>query len=134
MRDFSLLDLKEIPEKPLKDIWQELGRVKEFEGERNSGGHYYAIAVCKPLLLIWGQTPAFDSKVRKNLPLSYRIPKYRSRLIFDEWYNAMKKLSEDLSRDSDCVKLIQKESLKRYTVDDPVPYGRYLDIYYWIGK
>ncbi len=44
IREFSLLDFKEIPEKPLNKIWNELGRVKEYEGEPNSGGYYSAIA------------------------------------------------------------------------------------------
>ena len=108
--------------------------MKNKDGKRYSNGYYFAIAVCKPLLLLWGQTTAFDSKVRKNLPRSYQVSGYRSRMTFDEWYNAMSRISEDLARDSTCVQLIQSEVEKRYRVASPVPYGRYLDIYYWIGK
>jgi hypothetical protein len=84
IRQFSLLDFEDIPKDSLEKIWHELGRVKEFEGRKNQGAYYYAIAVCKPLLLIWGQTLAFDSKVRKNLPSNYGISKYRSRMTFEE--------------------------------------------------
>jgi hypothetical protein len=67
IRGYSLLEFENIPEEPLRKIWHELGRVKEYEGQMNEEGNYYAIAVCISLLLIWGQTPAFDSNVRKNM-------------------------------------------------------------------
>ena len=131
---YSLLEFGDIPEKALRNVWHELGRVKDFEGHRKSNGFYYAIAVCKPLLLIWGQTPAFDSKVRGNIPTDYGIKKFDFRLSFEQWYNAMTKISDDLNRLPECVTVIKKMSNERYGVDRPIPYGRYLDIYYWTGK
>ena len=68
IRSYSLLEFDEISIKSLEKIWHEFGRVKEYEGRVNSNGFYYAIAACKPLLPVWGQTPAFDTKVRENFP------------------------------------------------------------------
>jgi len=132
--EYSLLKFEEIPEKSLEHIWHELGRVKEFEGKKNERGYYYVIAVCKPLLLIWGQTPAFDSKVRKNLPGKYGISNYKFKITFHEWYELMTKISRELINNNDCVKLINDLNYERYGVSNPVPYGRYLDIYYWIDR
>jgi len=134
IRRYSLLEFEEIPEAPLRKIWHELGRVKEYKGQMNEEGYYYAIAVCKPLLLIWGQTLAFDSKVRKNMPRKYGIPSYRFKLSYDEWRNAMCAISEDLNDNAACIEMIKEISSSRYKVTEPVPYGRYLDIYYWTGK
>lgn len=134
IRAHSLLEFGDISEKALQRVWHELGRVKEFEGRRNSNGSYYAIAACKPLLLIWGQTPAFDSRVRENLPAKYEIKKFDFRLSFEQWYRAMIMISDDLKRLPECVAVIEKMSCEIYRVGRPIPYGRFLDIYYWIGK
>lgn len=134
IRACSLLEFGDIPEKALRNVWHELGRVKEFEGRKNNYGFYYAIAACKPLLLIWGQTPAFDSRVRENLPTKYGIKKFDFRLSFKQWYNAMTMISDDLNRSLECVTMIKNLSYGRYGVGRPVPYGRYVDIYYWTGK
>jgi len=134
IRAYSLLEFRDIPEKMLRFIWHELGRVKEFEGRTNDNGYYYAIAACKPLLLIWGQTPAFDSKVRENLPGDYGIKKYDFRFSYKRWYEAMTMMSDDLQRRSECIATMENISHNRYGANKPVPYGRYLDIYYWKGK
>jgi len=134
IREYSLLEFNEIPIKSLQHIWHELGRVKEFEGRTNTNGIYYAIAACKPLLLIWGQTPAFDTKVRENFPCEYGVKKYNYRMPFKQWYNTMKMISEDLNRQTECIEVIEEMSHERYGDDKLTPYGRYLDIYYWKGK
>jgi len=134
IREYSLLEFKDIPVNSLQRVWHELGRVKEFEGRVNNFGSYYAIAACKPLLLIWGQTPAFDSKVRENLPADYGIKKLDFRLSFEQWYNAMNMISDDLTKLPECKTMIEKKSYERYGVSRPIPFGRYLDIYYWIGN
>jgi len=67
LRHYTLLDFERIPVEILENVWNELGRVKEYEGRQNDGGYYSIIAVTKPLLLMWGQTPAFDSYVRKHM-------------------------------------------------------------------
>jgi len=133
LRNYTLLDFESIPHETLETIWHELGRAKEKEGKRNKNGHYYIIAVTKPLMLIWGQTLALDSHVRKHLPKSYDIPKYSCKWNLDEWINMMKQLSRDLNNDKRIVETMRKESKVRYGEDVIVPYGRFLDIYYW-GK
>lgn len=134
IREYSLLEFKDIPVNSLQRVWHELGRVKEFEGRVNNFGSYYAIAACKPLLLIWGQTPAFDTRVRENLPSDYGIGKFDFRISFQQWYNSMILLSDDLKSRPECVKIIEVMSNERYGDGRPIPYGRYLDIYYWTGK
>ena len=68
IKGYSLLEFNEIPDEPLELIWHELGRTKEEHGNKNHGGWYYTVAVCKPLMLLWGQTLAYDSIVRENVP------------------------------------------------------------------
>ena len=134
INSYSILEFNDIPVKALQRVWHELGRVKELEGKTNDRGIYYAIAACKPLLLIWGQTLAFDTRVRENVPRYYGIRKLNIRLSYKQWYNAMIGLSDDLKRQPKCIATIEKLSQDRYGADSPVPYGRYLDIYYWEGK
>jgi hypothetical protein len=131
LRNCTLLDFESIPHKTLETVWHELGRAKEKEGKKNKNGYYYIIAVTKPLMLIWGQTLAFDSHVRKHLPKDYDIPKYSCKWNLDEWINTMKQLCRDLNNDKRIVESMRKESKARYEEDVIVPYGRFLDIYYW---
>jgi hypothetical protein len=134
IREYSLLDFESIPERPLKKIWHQLGRVKEYEGQTNEKGNYYAIAATKPLLLLWGQTLAFDCRVRRNLPRKYGISRSKYKLDFEKWRRTMCLISRDLNDSLTCVKVIKEMSLNRYKFTDFVPYGRFLDIYYWAGK
>ena len=134
IREYSLLKFDEIPIKSLQHIWHDLGRVKESDGNTNPNEKYYAIAACKPLLLIWGQTPAFDTKVRENFPREYGVKKLDFRMTFMQWYKAMTMISDDLNRQPNCIEAMVEMSRKRYGDDKTIPYGRYLDIYYWEGK
>ncbi len=134
IKNYSLLEFDEIPIKSLQQIWHEFGRVKEFEGKTNNNGIYYAIAACKPLLLIWGQTPAFDTKVRENFPREYEVKKLDFRMPFKQWYSVMTRISDDLNKRPDCIEAMEEMSHERYGEDKLIPYGRYLDIYYWKGK
>jgi len=131
LRNYTLLDFDSIPYETLETVWHELGRVKEKEGKRNRYGNYYMIAVSKPLLLIWGQTLAFDSFVRTHIPASYNIPKYSCRWRLSEWTRVMKQFSKNLNSDHKIVETMKKESENRYGREAIVPYGRFLDIYYW---
>lgn len=131
LRSYTLLDFDKIPFEILEKIWHELGRVKEKDGNRNAGGYYSIISISKPLLLMWGQTPAFDSHVRKNIPKSYDIPKYACNWKLDEWIKIMKKLSKNLYADERLLGLMNEESEKRYGKKAIVPYGRFFDILYW---
>ena len=52
-------------------------------------GYSCARAVCKPLLLLWGQTLAFYSYVRKKINRKFQIPKYIGKWILDDWIKGM---------------------------------------------
>jgi len=133
LRTYTMLDFDSIPFETLETVWHELGRVKEYNGKRNEYGPYSIISVCKPLLLIWGQTLAFDSFVRKHIPRSYRAPRYSNRWSLDEWMRVMKEFSECLKKDRKTLEFIGNESEEKYGKDAIIPYGRFLDVYYWKG-
>lgn len=133
IKTYTLIDFDNILFECIERIWHELGRVKEYNGNKSKDGYYYIISVCKPLLLIWGQTLAFDSKVRKNVPRSYNVPRYSSRWNLKQWISVMREFSEYLKRDQNCLDVMKKESEKRYGKNTFIPYGRFLDIYYWKG-
>jgi len=133
LRKFTLLDFENIPPEILETVWHELGRAKEKDGNKNAQGRYFIIAVTKPLLLAWGQTLAFDSKVRKHTPKNYNIPKYACKWTLNQWTKAMKQFSTNLNFNPKFMDTIKKESEKRYGKEATVPYGRFLDIYYWQG-
>jgi len=133
LRTYTLLDFNEIPSEILETIWHELGRVKECEGRKSTTGHYSVISVCKPLLLIWGQTLAFDSYVRKHIPRSYSVPRYSSRWDLQQWIEVMREFCKHLRKDQESLDFMRKESERWYGKDSTVPYGRFLDIYYWKG-
>lgn len=129
IRMHSLLELSDIPNQPLELIWHELGRVKEYNGNRNDLGFYYIISVCKPFMLLWGQTLAFDSHVRKNAP--YFVPKVPTKWTLKEWKRVMVEFQKILKRDSTIVDFFKDQSLKKYKNVSIVPYGRFLDIHYF---
>lgn len=133
LRTYTLLDFNEIPSEILETIWHELGRAKEYGGRRSVTGYYYIISVCKPLLLIWGQTLAFDSYVRKHIPRNYSVPKYSSRWGLEQWMKVMRGFCECLKKDQKSLDFMRKESERWYGKNATVPYGRFLDIYYWEG-
>ena len=132
IRKYTLLNFKDIPEFELRMIWHELGRVKEYEGETNEGGDYYSVAVTKPLLLLWGQTPAFDTNVRKNLPRRYGVSGMSFRMGFSKWYEVLSLLSAELKESLGFIDAVQKLSLELYGETAVIPYGRFVDIYYWV--
>jgi hypothetical protein len=133
LRKYTLLDFDSIPFEALENIWHELGRVKEKDGNRNKYGYYSVISVCKPLLLMWGQTLAFDALVRKHLPSSYNVSKYSCNWNLTEWIRIMKQFSKSLNINESLMKFMSEESEKRYRKNAIIPYGRFLDIFYWVG-
>lgn len=133
IRRHTLLEFDEVPHESLEIMWDELGRVKENDGNRNDNSCYFVIAVCKPLLLMWGQTLAFDSKVRRHCPQVYGVPRYSARWNLEQWASVMHKFSKHLNDNINCVEAIRTESERRYGMNFMVPYGRFLDIYYWEG-
>jgi hypothetical protein len=133
IREYTLLEFDIIPKKSLEKIWNELGRVKEKDGEYNSLNEYYIIAICKPLMLLWGQTLAFDKKVRSNIPKTIKFSRYKFRWRFNQWHTTLKTISQMVKQNNKLVQFIKENTKKRYKKDLIVPYGRYLDIYYWVG-
>lgn len=114
-------------------IWHELGRVKEPNGNTRRDWGYSIISICKPLILLWGQTLAFDSRVRANIPNQYNILMgHRSPLT--TWKEVMIRFQEDLKQNPKIVDCFKEESLKRFGNNSIVPYGRFLDIYYFEGR
>jgi len=130
VRSYSLLDLNEIPQEPLRTIWDELGRVKDY-GKRNPGGYYYVISVCKPLVFLWGQTLAFDSLNRENLPSRYSVPR-DNMWHFKAWLEAMNKIQEDFRDSTGAINYFIRLARQKYGSDFVVPHGRFLDAYYWL--
>jgi len=99
-----------------------LGRVKEYDGNSNKYGYYYIISVCKPLLMIWGQTLAFDSRVRRHCPRSYGVPRYSTRWSLEQWTSVMHEFSRHLNENADRIEAIKTESKRRYGTNFMVPY------------
>lgn len=131
VRKHSLLDFDKITREPLELIWHELGRVKTQSGNRDARGEYFVIAVCKPLMFIWGQTPPFDSINRAHIVRQklYNLPG-GGRWPFDWWYLILKDLQDDLLRDSAVIRYCHSRARQLYGSAGIVPYGRFLDIYY----
>lgn len=130
IRSYDLLGFSEVPSGPLELIWHELGRVKERGGRKSASGRYYVISVCKPLMLLWGQTLAFDSRVRASVPRGYGVPQ-RQRWRFAEWSRVMRAFQGGLRRSPELVSFLKGMSLEKYGSDASVPYGRFLDMYYF---
>jgi len=134
LRNYSLLDFESIPIETLEKCWHELGRVKEKDGAPNKYGYYSIISVSKPLLLIWGQTLAFDSLVRKHIPASYNISRYSCNWNMNEWIRIMGQFSKNLNADENLLKFMRGETKRIYGKNTIVPFGRFLDIFYWVGS
>jgi hypothetical protein len=136
VRQYSLLDFDEIPTEPLEEIWHELGRVKEELGTRTARGDYFIIAICKPLMFLWGQTLAFDSRNRKgirrdhSLSLTISIPR-AVRWEFSKWKAIMSNFQSELCSKPAIISFLQQNAGKAFNSNLAIPYGRYLDIYYF---
>lgn len=130
IREYSLLEFDKIPREPLEFIWHELGWVKTFE--KNNRGYYLAMATTKPFMFLWGQTPAFDSVVRQRMPRFGIIGLADNHWSFERWRNVLLKFQEILKQRPEIVDLFQKTSLKEYRARTLVPYGQFIDLYYWV--
>ncbi|KXB01201.1 hypothetical protein AKJ44_02790 [candidate division MSBL1 archaeon SCGC-AAA261F17] len=124
IRNHSLLEFKDIPRETLRLIWTELGRVKT----KNRSDYQYVMSVCKPLMMLWGQTLAFDKNVRKKIPFA---AKTKSKWNFETWKSIMNGFSHKLNQSPETVEFLKEWSRKEFGTDTPAPYGRFLDIYYF---
>lgn len=129
IRTYSLLEFDKVPDKPLNMIWHELGRVKESGGRKNKHGYYYIVSLSKHLMFLWGQTLAFDSRVRTRMPWSFNVSR-DNRWPFEEWKRVLADVQKNLKQEPEVVAALKRESLKRYGTESIVPYGRFLDVYY----
>jgi hypothetical protein len=127
LKKYSLLNFDDIEKGLLEKIWHELGRCKEENGNINEYGEYSAIAVCKPLMLLWGQTLAFDSNVRENM----KRQKLHYNWSFERWYSIMNETMSGLRNNQSLLDFFKHDSNTRYLSDTIIPYGRYLDIYFF---
>jgi len=128
IRGYSLLEFNEAPNESLELIWHELGRTKERGGRINRTGRYYVVAICKPLMLLWGQTLAYDSLVRQKAP--FWMPK-DCRWSFEDWKRVTGEIQRYLKQNSQITDFLKKKSKEMYGTDSLVPYGEFLDYYYW---
>ncbi len=131
IRNYSLLEFNEIPNEPLELIWHELGCVKTGE-EKNLSGYYLVMGTTKPLMFLWGQTLAFDSRVRKRMPRFDIHGLSDNYWGFTKWKKVMVRFQESLKRQPEVVDLLREVSRKEYGTDSIVPYGQFLDLYYWV--
>ena len=130
LRQFSLLDLENIDIRLLEKIWNQMCSIKEYHNQPTDTPLIMSIG--KPLMLLWGQTTALDSKVRKNLYNEYSLTFFNvNRWTFKQWLGSLYLNYKFLKENSYFIDVIDKKSLEKYGVTQPVPYGRFLDIYYF---
>jgi hypothetical protein len=129
IRRYSLLEFERVPGEPLELVWHELGCVKEFE--KNPVGYYPAMATTKPLMFLWGQTLAFDSVVRRRMPKLRIFSVTNDYWSFEDWKKVMVRFQKSLKQQPEAISLFKKVSQKEYGMDTIVPYGQFIDLYYW---
>lgn len=136
IKNYTLLEFSEIPEDSLKVIWDELGRCKEDNGRINTNGYYYVVAITKPLMFFWGQTLSFDNLVRDTISKFFNVNGINdNKWNFDKWKRIMENFQVLLNSHPEIIDSIKEFSEDKYGSNSQVPYGRFLDMYYWIkGK
>ncbi len=136
IRHYSIFEFHRIPDHTLRFIWDTLGSVKERIGEKRSDLNYCTIAVCKPLMFLWGQTLAFDSVNRRNirkdssLQLSI-ILSVANRWSYAYWKIIMLDFQKVLTQKPEIIEYCQVYSFSVFGSNSIIPYGRYLDICYY---
>lgn len=136
IRQYSLLEFNQIPDESLRLIWESLGLVKEKYKIKRPNLGYFIIAVCKPLMFIWGQTLAFDSINRINIRKDHSLeitetPLGDSRWSYSQWKTIMQDFQLELLKAPEVIDYCQSHSRRIFGTDFVVPYGRYLDLYYY---
>jgi hypothetical protein len=132
VRKYDLLTLDKAPIDDLKIIWNKLGRVKETDGAEKRVSNYYVIAVCKPLMFLWGQTIAFDNLVRnilRNIGFKWFTD---NKWTFDLWYRVMNYYRKQVIEQPEFIELSKICSKEMFGTEEFVPYGQFLDLYYWV--
>jgi hypothetical protein len=130
LRNYSLLQLEEIDIDLLQKIWNQLSSVKQENGL--STDTPLIVSIGKPLMLLWGQTTALDSRVRRTLSKDYSFSFMDfNRWTFKQWLYSLYLHSKFLKENPQLIDIIENKSIEKYKVDQPIPYGRFLDIYYF---
>lgn len=129
IRHFSLLEFDKAPVKDLERIWNALGSVKP-EGSYGECGEL-VMTITKPLMFLWGQTPAFDSRVREKMT-SLNLSGFKNtRWEFSLWINVLKKLQAYLNSNGELVGSFRIISAEKYGTEAMIPYGQFVDLCYW---
>jgi len=115
----------------LEIIWHELGSVKEPNGEKCDDGKYFIIAICKPLMLLWGQTLAFDARVRFGLSRCFETRYDDRKWGFSKWVEILMGISDQIGENIELLDFMNDEAEIRYGKNAIIPYGRFIDIYYF---
>ena len=128
IRYFSLKDFDKIHEQELRNIWKELGSIKETQ-DNNLG--QLIMPITKPLMILWGQTPTFDSVTRDDIWFSNYKEFKNPRWNYSFWIHIMKELSNFIKQNQKVDETFQQTALKKYGTDRIIPYGRFFDIYFY---
>jgi len=122
IRNYSLFEFNHIPDEPLKLIWHELGCVKTKE-EKSRSGYYLIMGITKPLMLLWGQTPAFDSVVRAKMPKFGILRLTDYYWDFTAWKTVLTKFQEGLKQQPEVIQVFKEVSREEYGSNSIIPYG-----------
>lgn len=129
IQSYSLLELDRVDKDCLKTIWAELGRVKDVS--HSLLGWTYVVGIGKPLMFLWGQSPRFDSKNRVEMGSELSMALLSNYCGFEEWYSLFCLIGSRLAVSPECIGIMKRVSAKRYGGFARVPYGRFVDMYYW---
>ena len=127
------MEFSEIPDGPLELIWHELGSVKTVGG-KNPRGYYLVMPTTKPLMFLWGQTLAFDSIVRGCMPRFDILGLSDNSWSLRTWKKVMARFQQSLKQNPEVADLFKEVSRKEYGTDAIIPYGQFLDLYYWRAR
>ena len=82
-------------------------------------------------MILWGQTPTFDSVIRKNMWLFKYKEFANSRWNSSFWIHIMNELSDFIKRNKNVDDVFRRIAENKYGTDQPVPYGRFFDVYFY---
>jgi hypothetical protein len=125
------LDFDKVPTKELEHIWNTLGMTKP--NPSNLPGSL-VMTVTKPLMFIWGQTPAFDELVRQRMPMNAASGFRNNRWEFSLFLTVLKELQATLLNNSALRASMSKISIEKYGTDKVIPYGQFIDLCFWNEK
>jgi hypothetical protein len=115
---------------PLKAVYDGLCGISTLD-KPDEKGRSLIVPKSKALMALWGQTPGFDSKVRKKLHHDHLscVGQYSRRYNSDEFYQ----LIEELDR---WVREWEQNNpgIRFSSLCQGIPVGRIIDIIYWSDR